>query len=234
MVKSKPSLTAQARAKRQGDRVFNDFVERHMNARGQFYISNLSWTVLESKGLNGRTALQHFIDEEGLYGKVTVMDDADFDRYVEENGLTTLYRGMRDGSHNAVDMHANFLYDDKYYVGEGIFGDGMYFSDNEYTGQRYSNNNLKGGAVIKVALKSGARVITSDDAYMALSHNEHKDSINDMAYRDGTVSALAMSNGYDAISVDKGDETYYVVLNRDAVVASSTIRRTNRHGAYIV
>lgn len=231
MVKSKPSATA----KRSGTAMFGSFVSRHVNPDGRFGMSDSQSADLEAEGLNGKTALQLFVDEEGLYGSATVLDDADFDRYVEENGLEVMYRGMPDsGKLSGAEKHENFMYDQKYYIGQGYYADGMYFSDNELTGQRYAcdSDYTVGGAVIRAALKPGAKVIDTWDA----SGDYFAHSLSGMVGFESTESmksALALANGYDAIVVRQGGETQIVVLNRNAVVVSSNIRKTNRYGMYL-
>ena len=218
-------MTAQKRAVPLSDFLSRHFVEQfgHM----QPVITHPERKALREQGLNGGSMFQLYLDENDDYGTPEVMAPEEFDKYVKDNKLRVVYRGdadIEDGDYelSAVDMQKNFLYDRKYYVGNGMFGDGKYFGD-ERTAKSYAVTGyyVEGqGAVMRMALKPGAKTIGHErlKRELAEEYPEH-------ALRESLLSVYARSKGYDAITVGIGSDAFVCVINRDAVVASSEIRR---------
>ena len=220
MVKSKPSTTGASRIE-----TFDEFDRRHGGdgIASTYKIDHEKRKELYAQGLNSTNALQHYIEDNGLYGTATVLEDADFDAYVEANGLKPIYRGMPDGENlTGVEKHENFLYDDKYYVGNGMFGDGQYFAYDRVEAEKYAVTGFHegDGAVIKAALKPSAKTVRHDAllAEMAEKHRQYK-------YSESMLSVYARSQGYDAMTLGG----MIVVLNRDALVVSGDIRRMRNY-----
>ena len=218
MVKSKPSTTGASRVE-----PFDSFDGRHRGDNGMYQLDPDRAVELARQGLNGISALQNYIDENGLYGKPTVMDDSDFDAYVKKNKLKPIYRGMPDGETlTGVEKHENFMFDDKYYIGNGLYGDGQYFGD-KTTAEKYAVTGYVdgSGAVIKAALKPGAKVVSYTKVKMELEERYPL-----YAMSENMVSAYARASGYDAVNAGG----YVNVINRDALVVSSDIRRMKNYG----
>ena len=225
MVKSKPSLTASMRTT-----LFDEFANAHFVDQfgyKQPVIDHPTRKALRAQGLNSGSLFQLYLDENDDYGAAEVMAPKDFDKYVKDNKLRVIYRGdadIEDGDYklSAVEMQKNFLYDPKYYVGSGMFGDGKYFG-NLKTAEEYALDGyfVQGrGSVIKAALKPGAKTIT-----VAALQDEIKRTHPDFALRESMLSVYARSHGYDAILTDSSPDAYVNVINRDALVVSSKIRR---------
>ena len=108
-----------------------------------------------------------------------------------------------------------------------MFGDGQYFGD-ERTAKLYAEDMLDSGAVIRAALRPGARVINYKEL-MKMVSQEH------IGYGKSTSMATvyARSLGYDAIADNaRGQTGFITVINRDALVISSNIRRF-KDGNYV-
>ncbi len=220
MVKSKPSMTASRRTKS-----FDEFISAH--SREQFgyiqpFMDYPMRKALRDQGLNGSSLFQQYL-EETSYGNPDVLEPDEFDAYAKANKLRVIYRGCADNEDmTGVEMHENFIYDPKYYVGSGMFGDGQYFGDRK-TAESYALDGyyVQGrGAVIQAALKSDAKTITHAalQAEIQRTHPEH-------AMRESVLAVYARAAGYDAILTDSSSTAYVNVINRDALVVSSRIRR---------
>lgn len=235
MVKSKPSMTASAGA----DGLFESFASANAAERDTWNTIKVNTDEaarLESMGLNGDTLYQVWMEQTGAYGNPTVLDQDEFNDYIFENDLQPMYRGRYDTRDLfAVDMHENAMYDQKYYVGEGVFGDGLYFGS-ETTAMHYACEYGNFGAVIQAALKPGAKVAVYDDIADEYARKFPQYLNQDKFPDDGLLSVYARLHGYDAIletRPEAGGFPYTCVLNRDMLVISSRIRDVNNRGEYI-
>lgn len=203
---------------------FEQFQNEHLNEWGGWMMDAATQTDLMNQGLNAMTIYQLWLDKTGDYEKPQVMGDAEFDQYVTQNGLTPIHRGVASTKKmTAAEMHDITLYADKYYVGEGIHGDGLYFGNHEVAasyavGLSKVRGTIGKGAVMKAALKPTAKTVNYHDVLsMALHETGH-----DLRFDNGVLSAYARSKGYDVISIDTGKTgTFLNVLNRGALVVSS-------------
>lgn len=150
----------------------------------------------------------------GMNETPQVVSKEDFNKYVEESGAAVCYRGVRyAGSMSGSNMIYQMAYDkQKNYFGNGIYGDGLYFSTDRSVADSYSDGS---GAVAKCAIRPDAKVVEFQSA-----------DIEDARRKYGTsdYSIAAMCSGYDAIKVHvSGSEDYYVVLNRAAMVMEDPV-----------
>jgi len=91
----------------------------------------------------------------GVTGGPTVLSDADFNSYVQQTGAQVVYRGWSGKA--AVDRFMNATHN---HVGNGVMGDGYYFSPDISTAISYSGSGARGhGEITKMALSPSARSI---------------------------------------------------------------------------
>ena len=99
-----------------------------------------------NEGLNGDSEYQKLVRELGLNDKPTVLSEKEFNAKLGDN--TTIYRGVKgttkwDGQDYVVDRSGkdiidNMKYSDKTYIGSGIYGDGIYFTDSFSASRKYA------------------------------------------------------------------------------------------------
>ena len=150
----------------------------------------------------------------GMVETPQVVSKDDFNKYVEESGAVVCYRGVK----NTPDMSgASMLYQMAYntqenYFGDGIYGDGLYFSTDQNTAVAYANGSE---AVAMCAIRPDAKVID----YKSPEIEKARKYLGTSDY-----AVAAMCSGYDAIKVKMGgDEDYYVVLNRAAMIMADPV-----------
>lgn len=158
---------------------------------------------------------QKMVVQLNLNNPATVMSNADFDRYVQQTGATVLYRGW--SGQNAIDR---FKKSPNSHVGNGINGDGYYFTTDRSIAQSY------GGTGTRAALSPKARVVSLDDVNreIAKSNPKFKSALS-KAGSNGTrtygandgQAQMAIKMGYNTI-----DAGWAVIpLTRDAIVISN-------------
>ena len=227
MVKSKPSMTGRNNSSGSGsfDLVgsFEGFLEGHStptlsnSSNRELDVSAAEEDELGNQGLNSN-ALQLYLDRVYGYGKAEVISNDEFNDLVD-GGAEQMFRGMPD-SRRSSGQHKleQVMYGDKYYAGDGVYGDGLYFTTRIDTAGTYAAPG-KGsrGSVMRAALKPTARTVQYEEVY----NNARADYPN-YVHDDSFISSYALSRGYDAIRIPrKGGETYYVVLNRSALYVDS-------------
>lgn len=148
------------------------------------------------------------------------------------NGAEPLYRTVNDTTTpgnvkmTAGDMHDMMRYGDLTYLGNGIYGDGLYFS-NSLSGSKgygYSGSSQ----TVRAVLSPGAKVISDKqlqkeyDSFVkshprtrkALGFSRSKSTTNSM-------SQFALIKGYNVIThTHSNGEVYYNVINRSALIVS--------------
>lgn len=205
-----------------GGMSFDDYLDQYGDSI-QFYRSEQA-EALADKGL-APSSFQLFMDENNDYQSPDVMDDKDFNKYVKENGLEVINRGVHDvgDSLSATEIHEAFMADGPYYIGFGVYGNGMYFGS-ERTAITYATEDGQKGATIRAALKTGSKTIEYNklvDMFQASPYNSKA-----KYYDSNVISAYARSLGYDAIKADtRHDGIYTNVLNRGALVISKKITK---------
>lgn len=147
-----------------------------------------------------------------------VVSHEDFDAFVEETGAKVIYRGVKDNEKmSAAEMRYQMAYDTQNpYLGDGVFGDGLYFSDRKGTAESYGGD----GVVSKCALRPDAKVMEYPRDVNG-NYEIPKETLAKWRAATGTddVAVNAMCQGYDAIRVPQGNnEVFTVVLNRAALI----------------
>lgn len=121
-----------------------------------------------------------------------------------------IYRGVGQAS-----FKDEFVHGQMQFVGRGLNGQGFYFSDDAKNAASYGPNN-----VIEAVLSPSARVaeVTEmfDDMRGDWAWETAEGKIMDRV-AGGDPGLWAAMRGYDAVRVDAGGATHYVVLNRTAL-----------------
>ena len=178
---------------------------------------------LASNGLND-TALQHLVNNLDMHEPGVVLPDRDFDRQAKTEALggVVLYRGATD---IAIQ---NIMYGDKMYIGEGIHGDGIYFSTSKSTAKQYAWGGTN-ATVTAYIDKSMANVVKESTLRRMLAAEPYHIQ---NSFRGNTgLSAYGIYKGYNVIHVPggngstyneyrrgKGGEDYYVPLTRKVLI----------------
>lgn len=137
-----------------------------------------------------------------------VVSREDFDKYVKDSGAVVCYRGVKDiDEMTGENMQFQMAYNtQKPYFGDGIFGDGLYFSTRKDTAESYAGR----AEISTCAVRPDAKILE----YGSPEHAKAKKRVQTT---DDSVAALC--SGYDVIHKKQGsDEDYYVILNRAALV----------------
>lgn len=137
-----------------------------------------------------------------------VVSREDFDKYVKDSGAVVCYRGVKDiDSMTGENMQFQMAYNTQEpYFGDGIFGDGLYFSTRKDTAESYAGR----AEISTCAVRPDAKILE----YGSPEHDKAKKRVQTT---DDSVAALC--SGYDVIHKKQGsNEDYYVILNRAALV----------------
>lgn len=169
-------------------------------------------------------SLQKLLLNMGIANQPKEVPDAVFNQYVSQTGSDVFYRGF-----SSADS-ADRLTDAKYFhTGTGIYGDGVYFTNNISTAAAYGIGRGK-GAIRKMALSPDARVIdyqtlrssmqnASSNLQSSLRAAGHAGS---RSYSGNAGEAQwALKNGYNVVRVSYGSDSYYYALNGDAIIVSA-------------
>ena len=116
--------------------------------------------------------------------------------------------------------------------GGSAYGRGIYFA-NDYTESSYYGNtrgNVQKTAVIRAKLNSNAKVISYSNATSGVSREINSGSKLGNALRkcdrQSQVSIYALAKGYNVISANNSSG-YFVILNRNAVTMSKSIKASS-------
>lgn len=137
-----------------------------------------------------------------------IVSREDFDKYVKDSGAVVCYRGVKDiDSMTGENMQFQMAYNTQEpYYGDGIFGDGLYFSTRKDTAESFAGR----AEISTCAVRPDAKILE----YGSPEHEKAKKRVQTT---DDSVAALC--SGYDVIHKKQGsDEDYYVILNRAALV----------------
>ena len=206
---------------------------RNMNAEEVNQLSSKLFSQKSSEifdeGLNGNSDYQKVVRELGLNDKPKVLSEKEFNNQIKDN--TPIYRGVKgttkwDGKDYVVDRSgedivSNIKYGDKTYIGTGIYGDGIYFTDSHSAANKYAGLNSKAIATAFID-KSKSKII--DQAKLKDMRTEYFKA-NPTVKQNGIfsdLSSFALYKGYNVISVNsketEGNGNYYNVLDRSILV----------------
>lgn len=158
----------------------------------------------------------------GANGTPTVLDDAQFNQYVNQSGAPMMYRGWSGTA--AIDRFMNATHN---HVGNGVMGDGYYMSPDISVAASYAKNRSTGnGEITKMALSPKARVIDRSAVLRAIRNASPKlqsslrragQGGSGRTYGDNDgESQMALKMGYNVIK----SGNYLVAITGDALVVS--------------
>lgn len=182
--------------------------------------------------LNEKSSYQKYVKVMGLNDKPETMSKQDFQAYITDNkDLPVFYRAVTDagptgtaggitrGKYLRRGILNDLMYGSQQYIGDGIYGDGLYFSI-QPTHQSYggfsgsANEAIDRKYMIKATFKSGTKKILYDDLEKMI--NEYKEK----GYNITDPSSFARSLGYHVIQAHKDGESeiYYNIIDRSCLV----------------
>lgn len=184
---------------------------------------------LRDEGLNAESGYQKLVYELGLNDKPKVLPAEEFDKL--SKGQTLIYRGVRDVETldsnlninvlTAKEIHDQMKYGDKMYVGNGSFGDGLYFTDSKGTAKNYGRNNIKN--VVTAFIDSSKIKSIQFDKLSQIRQEcyskQFEPGSKKVSGLFSDISSFALYKGYNVIIADGGfGESYYNVLDRSILV----------------
>lgn len=180
--------------------------------------------------------LQKMIYALGMNEPPEIVSDTQMQKLIN-NGAVPIYRTVNDTSVSGIPFTSKDICDmllegDTTYVGNGVHGDGLYFSDN-----LNRSRGVYGGATAKTmtgVLNAKAKVISEASLkakYDSFIKN-HPQTRKALGFaRDhgsswkNSLSQFALTQGYNVISYKNySNETYYTVLDRSVLTMTKTLK----------
>lgn len=158
-----------------------------------------------------------------IKGKPVALSDKDFDAYIQQTGQQVYYRGWsgKASAQRMVDAQYN-------HVGNGIYGDGYYFTPWHSTATGYAQaSGGSAGVVQRLTLSPSARVISHAELQRRMGSMSSKLQ-RSLRYTGGgsgrTYSPnageaqAALKLGYNVVDMGTG---YIYAVTRDAFIVSN-------------
>lgn len=180
--------------------------------------------------------LQRMIYGLGMNDKPQIVSDKQLNAMVKQ-GAVPIYRTVNDSDDDVqgISMTSDDICDmmtdgSLSYVGRGVHGDGLYFSDSKRGSKLYGNPGQNPKTLRAVLNPAKARAISESSlqsAYDAFvkSHPRTRRALG-FAKAHSTsdsMSQFALLMGYNVITTKVGyNETYYTVIDRSALIMSKT------------
>lgn len=175
-------------------------------------------------GQNADGRLAEVWKRQGFNAKPEVLSPEEFAKLGRDH--RRIYRGITaDEPRQAAEWADQFRHGDDPYPGAGLYGNGTYVSTDKDTAHLYATaqRTSDNGVVLEMALRPDAKVWDMANPqhqaemsqWLRRMESSNSRSAGALGYDQGVVVSAM---GYDAIRVPKGSETYYVVLNRSAVI----------------
>ena len=166
--------------------------------------------------------LNRLLAKLGINKGPTVLSEQQFNQYVQQTGQQTMYRGWSSSA-----SAQRFLNTTNNHVGNGVMGDGYYFSPDKSTAINYSGSMRTGnGEIMKVALSPNARVVdlSTVRAAIAAASPKLQGSLSKAGHYgsgrtyggNGGEAQMALKMGYNVIQ----SGSYLVAITNDALVVS--------------
>lgn len=173
--------------------------------------------------------LQKMVYALGMNQTPEIVSDAQMQQLVS-NGATAIYRTVNDTSVNGIAFTADDVCDmitdgDVTYLGNGIHGDGLYFSDSLSGSKMYGHSGSK---TVGAVFNSKAKMISESalkfkyDQFIK-THPQTRKALGFAKVRSShdSMSQFALTQGYNVITTrQSGSETYYTVLDRSVLTMS--------------
>lgn len=168
---------------------------------------------------------QKMVYQLGMNDKPETVSQGEFDSLVAK-GNTVIYRTVNDnGMMSADDIIDSITDGDLSYMGNGVHGDGLYFS-NSLRGSKaygYSGSKTMGAVLNSKAKVIDERQLKSEYDSFVQTHPQTRKALG-FARSNSThnsYSQFALSQGYNVIRTNEGGgEHYFVVLDRSALTTS--------------
>lgn len=168
---------------------------------------------------------------QGFDGVPTLLTRAEMTKALKAQGAhPVIFRGVKAaGAKTAQDVQEMMRSGDAYF-GNGVYGNGYYFSTARATAVSYSNKTA--ASVVRATIRPDAKIITYGDALQ-----QHRAFLSSMSsgvplevYQD--IGRWAMAQGYDVILQDFANrrisadaESYYIILNRSILMVEKAPAR---------
>lgn len=177
--------------------------------------------------LNTDIHLQKMAYALGLNDMPEIVSQKEFDDMTVNapfgSSATILYRTVNDTSSMTADDICDMLTDgDVTYHGNGIHGDGLYFSNSLSGSKAYGHTNPKTvGAILnnKANVISESKLKNEYDAFVK-NHPQTRKALGFARSKSthDSMSQFALLRGYNVITSNQGGgETYYTVLDRSVL-----------------
>lgn len=174
--------------------------------------------------------LRSVADEQGFSNPPQIKTSVAIGKMGTAGTHDVIYRGVSSAAGKTPRQIHDEMRSGNAYYGRGIYGNGYYFSTNRATATSYAGGRAPGSVVRAAVPLTGLKKIDWSTLqsewrtyFMALPANDPRRSV----FQD--PGAYAAARGYDVIEVPQGQrvqgrrpETYYVILNRTALIVSKT------------
>lgn len=178
--------------------------------------------------------LQRMLYAMGMNDKPEIVSEQEFDDMTVNapfgSGAPMIYRTVNDTKVNGVPFTADDCCDmltdgDVTFVGNGIHGDGLYFSSSLSGSKAYGNSSMR---TVAAVFNSKAKIISEQklnkeyDAYVK-SHPQTRKALGFARAHSSndSKSQFALIRGYNVISYKQyNGEVYYTVIDRSALTMS--------------
>jgi len=164
----------------------------------------------------------------GLNETPQVVSDAQLQQMIS-SGAKPIYRSVDDITlpgnirMTGTDMHDMLRSGDLTYLGNGIYGDGLYFSDSLSGSKGYGSTTIRGVLSPKAKTISMQQLKSEYDSFIK-SHPQTRKALGFAAQRGARInsySQFALIRGYNVVTYTHYDgETYYNVIDRSALIVS--------------
>lgn len=178
--------------------------------------------------------IQHVGRMQGFDAPATRVTKAEMDDLVK-NGALEIHRGVHEpwsGEDVSTDDILATVNDGKYEPGQGVYGNGWYFSVNETVAQIYGGDTGRG---MRAALKPDARLIEYDEALKQMNKERTEATQEDGIHPEflhgwgRDVGRWAVTKGYDGVSIN-GPESDCAKKQGNAAAGPSVTGRRLRGG----
>lgn len=177
--------------------------------------------------------LTRLIEEKGFNARPVLLDKHSYSLLISSK-LTRIYRGVC-----YKNARKDFVYNDKMFVGKGLYCNGIYFAYGEY-GRKEAESYMasrkpslfkkgwRDGVVLDAYMAENTKIIDFRTLVMLRNKmvkkaNKYKDLSSTAKARlveilSDDLAKCAVLCGYDAININHGKQEYMVILNRGKLI----------------
>ena len=215
------------------DRSGNTLADIHSMSDKDLHDYLLSVNNTDMPDFLNNTHFQKMAYDLDLNEKPEIVSDATFKK--ETAGKPVLYRTVNDtmlqGNVNmsATQIQQMLIDGDLTYHGKGIYGDGLYFSDNKQGSLNYGYGSSR---YVECYLNSNAKTVTINqlksqyDTWIKTHPQSRRALGAAQRYSNKSYSQFALLMGYNVIvSPQYGRENYYTILDRKVLSTTGKIKK---------